>query len=261
MRLDKERIKMSENKPENPEILYGRNPVIEALKSDMGVNKLLIANADVSGSIKVIISLARQKQVVYQMVDRKKLDDICGHKNHQGVVLYVSAGEYVTVDDILNRAKEKNEPPFILILDEIQDPHNLGAMIRTAEACGVHGIIIPKRRSVQLTGTVAKSSAGALAHMMIARVSNLPTTIDDLKKEGVWIYGTDANGDTEFFNSNYQGAIGVVIGSEGYGIGDLVRKKCDHIITIPMIGKVSSLNASVAAGLVMYEIFKGRYSK
>lgn len=246
---------------DNSEILYGRNPVIEALRSDITVNKLLIAQGDNSGSLKVILSLAREKQLVYQSVDKKKLDEICGHKNHQGVVMYISAGEYADVSDILDRAREKNEPPFILILDEIQDPHNLGAMIRTAEACGVHGIIIPKRRSVQLTGAVAKASAGALSHMLIARVSNLPTVIDELKKEGVWIAGTDAGGDTEFFKADYSGPIGIVIGSEGYGIGDLVRKKCDYIITIPMVGKVSSLNASVAAGLVMYEVFKGRYSK
>ncbi|MBQ5762348.1 MAG: 23S rRNA (guanosine(2251)-2'-O)-methyltransferase RlmB [Clostridia bacterium] len=246
---------------ENSEILYGRNPVIEALRSEMSINKLLIAQGDNSGSIKVILSLARDKQIVYQTVDRKKLDDICGHKNHQGVVMYVSAGEYALVEDILQKAREKNENPFILILDEIQDPHNLGAMIRTAEACGVHGIIIPKRRSVQLTGAVAKASAGALSHMLIARVANLPTVIDDLKKEGLWIAGTDAGGETEFFKADYSGPIGLVIGSEGYGIGELVRKKCDYIITIPMVGKVSSLNASVAAGLVMYEIFKGRYHK
>ncbi len=246
---------------DNSEILYGRNPVIEALRSDITVNKLLIAQGDNSGSLKVILSLAREKQLVYQSVDKKKLDEICGHKNHQGVVMYISAGEYADVSDILDRAREKNEPPFILILDEIQDPHNLGAMIRTAEACGVHGIIIPKRRSVQLTGAVAKASAGALSHMLIARVSNLPTVIDELKKEGVWIAGTDTGGDTEFFKADYSGPIGIVIGSEGYGIGELVRKKCDYIITIPMVGKVSSLNASVAAGLVMYEVFKGRYSK
>ncbi|MBE7066008.1 MAG: 23S rRNA (guanosine(2251)-2'-O)-methyltransferase RlmB [Ruminococcaceae bacterium] len=249
------------NNTDNTEILYGRNPVIEALKSGVSVNKLLIAQGDNSGSMKVILSLARERQLVYQSVDKKKLDDICGHKNHQGVVMYISAGEYADVSDILDRAREKNEPPFILILDEIQDPHNLGAMIRTAEACGVHGIIIPKRRSVQLTGAVAKASAGALAHMLIARVPNLPNVIDELKKDGVWIAGTDASGDTEFFKADFKGPIGIVIGSEGYGIGELVRKKCDYIITIPMVGKVSSLNASVAAGLVMYEIFKERYSK
>lgn len=249
------------NNTDNTEILYGRNPVIEALKSGVSVNKLLIAQGDNSGSMKVILSLARERQLVYQTVDKKKLDDICGHKNHQGVVMYISAGEYADVSDILDRAREKNESPFILILDEIQDPHNLGAMIRTAEACGVHGIIIPKRRSVQLTGAVAKASAGALAHMLIARVPNLPNVIDELKKEGVWIAGTDAGGDTEFFKADFKGPIGIVIGSEGYGIGELVRKKCDYIITIPMVGKVSSLNASVAAGLVMYEIFKERYSK
>lgn len=249
------------NNTDNTEILYGRNPVIEALKSGVSVNKLLIAQGDNSGSMKVILSLARERQLVYQTVDKKKLDDICGHKNHQGVIMYISAGEYADVSDILDRAREKNESPFILILDEIQDPHNLGAMIRTAEACGVHGIIIPKRRSVQLTGAVAKASAGALAHMLIARVPNLPNVIDELKKEGVWIAGTDAGGDTEFFKADFKGPIGIVIGSEGYGIGELVRKKCDYIITIPMVGKVSSLNASVAAGLVMYEIFKERYSK
>ncbi len=248
--------KSSENISE--EIVYGRNAVTEAIKSGMPINKVLISSGDISGSLKAIMALVKEKHLVYQFVEKNKLNDITGTKNHQGVALYISPAEYCEVDDILQKAKDANEAPFVIILDEIQDPHNFGAIIRTADAVGAHGIIIPKRRSVQLTGTVAKTSAGASAHVPIARVSNIPATIDQLKEAGLWIAGTDLTGTVPFYKADFKGPIGIVIGSEGHGMGNLVTKKCDFIVTIPMKGEVSSLNASVAAGVVLYEVFKGR---
>lgn len=243
------------------EIVYGRNAVTEAIKSGMPINKVLISSGEISGSLKAIMALVKEKHLVYQFVDKNKLSDITGTKNHQGVALYTSPAQYCDVDDILQKAKEANEAPFVIILDEIQDPHNFGAIIRTADAVGAHGIIIPKRRSVQLTGTVAKTSAGASAHVPIARVSNIPATIDQLKEAGLWIAGTDLTGTVPFYKADFKGPIGIVIGSEGNGMGNLVTKKCDFIVTIPMKGEVSSLNASVAAGVVLYEVFKGRLSE
>lgn len=248
----------NKNNSMSEEILYGRNAVTEAIKSGMPINKVLISSGEVSGSLKAIIALVKEKHIVYQFVDKNKLNDITGTKNHQGVVLYTSPAEYCDIDDILQKAKEANEAPFVIILDEIQDPHNFGAIIRTADAVGAHGIIIPKRRSVQLTGTVAKTSAGASAHVPIARVPNIPAAIDQLKEAGLWIAGTDLTGTVPFYKADFKGPIGIVIGSEGNGMGNLVTKKCDFIVTIPMKGEVSSLNASVAAGVVLYEVFKGR---
>lgn len=242
------------------EIIYGRNAVTEAIKSGMPINKVLISSGEISGSLKSIMALIKEKHIVYQFVDKNKLNDITGTKNHQGVALYTAPAEYCDIDDILQKAKEANEPPFVIILDEIQDPHNFGAIIRTADAVGAHGIIIPKRRSVQLTGTVAKTSAGASAHVPIARVPNIPSAIDALKEAGLWIAGTDLTGTVPFYKADFKGPIGIVIGSEGNGMGNLVTKKCDFIVTIPMKGEVSSLNASVAAGVVLYEVFKGRLS-
>jgi len=240
------------------EIVYGRNAVTEAIKSGMPINKVLISSGEISGSLKAIMALVKEKHLVYQFVEKNKLNEITGTKNHQGVALYTSPAEYCEVEDILQKAKDANEAPFVIILDEIQDPHNFGAIIRTADAVGAHGIIIPKRRSVQLTGTVAKTSAGASAHVPIARVSNIPATIDQLKEAGLWIAGTDLTGTVPFYKADFKGPIGIVIGSEGHGMGNLVTKKCDFIVTIPMKGEVSSLNASVAAGVVLYEVFKGR---
>lgn len=246
------------DKKTSDEIIYGRNAVTEAIRSGMPVNKLLISSGEISGSLKAIMALAKEKHIVYQFADKSKLSEISGTKNHQGVVLYTAAGNYCEISDILDKAKEAGEPPFVIILDEIQDPHNFGAIIRTADAVGAHGIIIPKRRSVQLTGTVAKTSAGASAHVSVARVSNIPAAIDELKEAGLWIAGTDLSGSVPFYKADFSGPIGIVIGSEGEGMGTLVTKKCDFIVTIPMRGAVSSLNASVAAGVVLYEIFKGR---
>lgn len=242
----------------NDEIIYGRNAVSEVIKSGKPINKVLVASGEISGSLKAIMTLIKEKQIVYQFVDKNKLNDITGTKNHQGVALYTSPQEYYDIEYILDKAKALNEAPFVIILDEIQDPHNFGAIIRTADAVGAHGIIIPKRRSVQLTGTVAKTSAGASSHVPIARVPNIPMAIDTLKEAGLWIAGTDLSGTVPFYQADFKGPIGIVIGSEGNGMGNLVAKKCDFIVTIPMKGEVSSLNASVAAGVVLYEVFKGR---
>lgn len=240
------------------EIIYGRNAVTEAIRSGIPVNKILISTGEISGSLKAIVGLAKERHIVYQFTDKNKLNEIAGTKNHQGVVLYTAAGEYCEIDDILKKAETAGEDPFVILLDEIQDPHNFGAILRTADAVGAHGIVIPKRRSVQLTGTVAKISAGASVHVPVARVSNISAAIDALKEAGLWIAGTDLSGSVPFYQADLKGPIGIVIGGEGTGMSPLVAKKCDFIVTIPMRGAISSLNASVAAGVVLYEIFKER---
>lgn len=240
----------------NQEIIYGRNSVQEALKAGIPMNRLLIAGGDGSGSLKSIIALAKERGILCVTQERKKLDEICANRNHQGIAAYIAAASYVEPEDILQIAKAKGESPFVIILDEIQDPHNLGAILRTADAVGAHGVIIPKHRAAALTGTVAKTSAGAVHHVPVARVTNIPNTIDYLKAQGLWIAGTDLSGTTPFYKADFKGPIGLVIGSEGHGMGKLTCKKCDFVVTIPMCGQVTSLNASVAAGVVMYEIFK-----
>ena len=190
-------------------------------------------------------------------VDRKKLDFMCGHANHQGIVAVGAIKAYSTVEDIFKTAEERGEPPFVIVCDEIEDPHNLGAINRTAEAAGAHGVIVPKRRSASLSFTVSKTSAGAVEFMHVARVTNLPQTIDELKEKGLWVYCADMDGET-FYNANLKGAIALVIGSEGKGVGRLVKEKCDVVLSMPMKGKINSLNASVAAGILMYEISKQR---
>lgn len=241
---------------ETDEILYGRNAVLEALRGGTPINRLLVLSGSEQGSMRQILAIAREKGIVCVLQERSRLDQLCGNANHQGVAAYVAAAAYVEPEEILARAAEKGEAPFVVILDEIQDPHNLGAIIRTADAVGVHGVIVPKRRAASLTGAVAKASAGAVAHVPVARVSNIPATLDFLKERGLWIAGTDLTGETEFCKADFRGPIGLVIGSEGHGMGALTRKKCDFTVTIPMRGQVSSLNASVAAGIVLYEIFR-----
>lgn len=243
------------------DLVLGRNAVIEVLKSDSTIEYLCVGKGDLEGSIKVILSLAKDKNVVIKEVDRRKLDAMCGGANHQGVIAKVTPFKYSEVTDILNVAKAKGEQPFIIILDEIEDPHNLGSIIRTAELCGVHGIIIPKRRNVGVTPTVYKCSAGAIEHMKIAKVTNINATIDLLKEEGVWIYGADIEGKDYSYNVNFSGSCALIIGSEGRGISKLTLKKCDVLVKIPMIGKINSLNASVAGGIMMYEVLKGRLTK
>jgi 23S rRNA (guanosine2251-2'-O)-methyltransferase len=243
------------------DIVIGRNAVMEVLKSDRTIECIYVANGDVEGSIKAIINKAREKKLVLKEVDRKKLDGMSNGANHQGVIAQVTPFVYSEVPDILRYAREKNEDPFIVILDELEDPHNLGSIIRTAELCGVHGIIIPKRRNVGMTSTVYKSSVGAIEHMKIAKVTNINSIIDELKENGLWVYGADIAGGEYSYQVNFEGPCALVIGSEGRGISKLTLKKCDKLVKIPMVGKINSLNASVAGGIMMYEILKGRLLK
>jgi len=239
--------------------IEGRNPVLEALKSGRTINKILIAKGEREGSIKQIIALAREKGIVVQEVDRSKLDGMSATGGaHQGVIALAAAKDYVETDDILAIADSKGEPAFILILDEITDPHNLGSILRTANAVGAHGVIIPKRRAIGLTPAVSKASAGAIEYVPVARVTNIAQTIEYLKKKNIWVVGTDASGEKSFFESDLTGPVALVIGSEGEGMGKLVKEKCDFIVNIPMKGQIASLNAAVAGAIVMYEILKQR---
>ena len=238
-------------------IIFGRNPVLEAIRSGREIDRLYIAHGVTSGSISEIIAKCSARGILIKEISSQKLDYYCNGGNHQGVALMIASHEYSTVEEILEFAKTRNESPFIIICDEIEDPHNLGAIIRTAESCGVHGIIIPKRRSASLNATVAKTSAGALEYMRVARVTNIANTIDLLKKEGVWIFGADMDG-KDYKKFDYSVPLALIIGNEGKGIGTLTRKKCDEIISLPMRGKINSLNASVAAGILMYEVLKHR---
>lgn len=239
-------------------IICGRNPVLEAVRSGREIDRLLVAHGATGGTISAIIAKCSDKGILIKEISPQKLDYYCGGANHQGVAVMFASQEYSTVDDILKTAEERNEKPFIIICDEIEDPHNLGAIIRTAEACGVHGIIIPKRRSASLNATVAKTSAGALEYMKVARVTNIANTIDKLKEAGVWIFGADMDGQP-YTQIDYDTPCAIVIGNEGKGIGTLTAKKCDAIISLPMKGKINSLNASVAAGALMYEVVRKRF--
>ena len=237
------------------EIIYGRNAVTEALLSGRAVDTVYVLKT--AKGMGKIISLAKESGAVVKVVSEEKLDMLAPGGKHGGVAAKAAAAEYSTVEDILLTAKEKSEPPFIIIADEIQDPHNLGAIIRTAEAAGAHGVIIPKRRSAGLTATVLKTSAGAASWIKVARVANLVDTINFLKKQGVWVYGAEADGEP-FHKADLSGAAALVIGSEGFGLGRLVRESCDMILSIDMYGKVNSLNASVSGGILMYEIVRHR---
>lgn len=239
----------------------GRNAVIELLKSDRTVNKIMVARGDRQGSINEILKLAKQNRIIVTEVDRNKLDTLSETKHHQGVIAFVAPIEYKDVDYILNVAKERGEEPFILIADEIEDPHNLGALIRSAEVAGCHGVIIPKRRAVAVTEVVSKVSVGATEYMPIARVNNINDTIRELKDKGVWIVGTDGSADTIYYKQDLTGPIAIVVGSEGRGMNKLTMKNCDFLVKIPMIGKITSLNASVSGGIVLFEALKQRLEK
>ena len=243
------------------DLVEGRNAVIELLKSNKTIEQLFIANGKMEGSINKILGLAKDKGVIVKEVDRKKLDLMSETKAHQGVIAQITTFKYSTVDEILNYARQKDENPFIVILDELEDPHNLGSIVRTAELCGVHGIIIPKRRNVGVTATVYKASVGAIEYVKIAKVSNVNSTIDELKAKNIWVYGADINGEEYSYDTNFNGACAIVIGNEGKGISKLTKNKCDKLVKIPMIGKINSLNASVAGGIMMYEVLKGRIKK
>ena len=240
-------------------VIIGRNPVIEALKNDREIEKLLIGKG-AEGSITKIIGMAKDKQIPIYQSDKIPLDRIAAGGNHQGVVAYASAYSYAELEDIYALAKAKGEEPFIIILDNLEDPHNLGAIMRTAECAGAHGLIIPKRRSCGLTEVVAKASAGAIEYLPCVKVSNIGQTIDRLKEDGMWIAACDMGG-VNYYNQDLTGKIALVIGSEGTGISQLVRKKCDYIVSMPMVGKITSLNASNAAAILMYEVRKQRDGK
>jgi 23S rRNA (guanosine2251-2'-O)-methyltransferase len=240
------------------EFIIGKNPVIEALKSNRDINKILIAEGSQRGQMQQVTSLAKEGNVLVQFVPKKKLDQITDG-NHQGVLAYIAAYQYAELDDLFAAAEARGEHPFFILLDEIEDPHNLGSIMRTADAVGAHGIIIPKRRAVGLTATVAKASTGAIEYIPVVRVTNMARTIDQLKELGVWIVGTDASGTEDYRHFDGTLPLGLVIGNEGKGMGRLIRDKCDFLIKLPMAGKVTSLNASVAASLLMYEVFRKRH--
>ena len=236
----------------------GRNAVLELLESDRDINKIFISDGDKHGSINKIIALAKKKKVLINEISRAKLNQMAQTENNQGVIAIVPPFEYCDIEDIIEVAKDKKEKPFILILDGIEDPHNLGSIIRSAETAGVHGIIIPKRRAASVNSTVAKVSAGAVAYMKVARVNNINDAINYLKENDVWICGTDIAADKYYYNEDFTGGIGIVIGNEGSGMSRLVKENCDFLVKIPMKGKVTSLNASVSAGIIMYEVVKQR---
>ena len=240
------------------DMVAGRNAVMEALKGSRSVNKLMIANGSTEGSIKEIIAVAKDKGVNIQYWDRSKLDSIARGIRHQGVLAQVAPVQYAELEDILQVAKDRNEPPFIVLLDELEDPHNLGAILRTADAAGVHGVLIPKRRSCPLSATVAKTSAGAVEHVPVARVGNLVQTIKKLKQEGLWVAAADMDG-KDYYDTDLTGPLLLIIGSEGQGVGRLVKEQCDFVVRIPMVGKINSLNASVAGSILMYEAMKQRH--
>ena len=245
-----------EDAPEN--MLEGRNAVTEALSAGRTIDKLFVADGDTDRALARICAMAKQAGAVVVPTDRRKLDYMSATGAHQGVIAMVAAHDYASIDDILKKAQDAGEPPLIVICDELSDPHNLGAIIRTAECAGAHGIIIPKRRSVGLTAVVGKASAGALEYMPVARVSNITAAIDTLKKAGVWIYGTAAEGSTTLYKADLKGAAAIVIGNEGQGMSRLVSDSCDFKVSIPMKGSISSLNASAAAAIMLYEAVRQR---
>lgn len=246
-----------ERNREERDTIVGRNAVLEALKSGRDLDLIYVAKGEHGGSIVQIVSLAKKKNIVVKDVDIRKLDGISQGASHQGVAAIPCAASYATVEEMLADAEEKGETPFLILADGIEDPHNLGALIRTAEAAGAHGLIIPKRRSASLTPIVHKTSAGAVSYLKVARVSNLAAEIDRLKEAGIWVYGADMDGQ-DWCSVDYSGGVALVVGSEGRGVSQLVRSKCDVIVSMPMRGQVNSLNASVAGGILMYEIARQR---
>ena len=246
------------NNKDQTDIIYGRNPVIEALSAGRAIDRIYIQDRLNHPSIGKIRNMAKERGIRYDFVDLRKLDSMSGKANHQGVIAAAAAHEYATVEDILQKAESRGEPPLVVICDGITDPHNLGSIIRTANAAGAHGVIIPKNRSVSLTSTVAKVSAGAVEYTLVAKVANISTTIDKLKKRGLWIAGTDLSAEQSIYDSDMSGALGIVIGSEGEGMSRIVRENCDFLVKIPMLGETESLNASVAAGVLLYEAARRR---
>lgn len=256
-------MKDTENRRTLPEaeadgIIEGRNAVIEALRTGTAIDKIYIAKGETDKTLGHIASKARDAGIVVVDADRRKLDSMSRTHAHQGVIAVAAVREYVSIEDILQAAKDKGEPPLLVICDELSDPHNLGAVIRTAECAGAHGVVIPKRRSAGLTAVVAKTSAGAVSHIPVARVANLPSLLKELKKAGLWIFGSAADGTTPLYDADLKGPAAIVIGSEGEGMSRLVTENCDFLVSIPMKGKLNSLNASAAAAILLYEAVRQR---
>lgn len=243
------------------DVLVGRNAVTEALKSGRGINKLWIASGDREGSVAEIAALAKERGIVVQYVERAKIEALAGGHRHQGVLAYVAPVPYAELEDILKAAEAKGEAPFLVLLDELEDPHNLGALLRTADATGVHGILIPKRRSVSLNATVAKTSAGAVEYVPVARIGNIAQTLKKLKEKGFWVAGADMDGKKAYYEVDLTGPLVLVVGSEGKGMSRLTKEACDFIVRMPMVGRINSLNASVAGSILMYESMRQRLQK
>ncbi|MBH0158890.1 23S rRNA (guanosine(2251)-2'-O)-methyltransferase RlmB [Fictibacillus sp. 5RED26] len=250
---------MSEAKEQKEqELIIGRNPVMEVLRSGRDINKIFVGEGSQKGPVSTIVSMAKKQNVLVQYVPKQKLDSLSGGGNHQGVIAGVAAYSYAEIDDLFKIAEERGEEPFFILLDELEDPHNLGSIMRTADAVGAHGIIIPKRRSVGLTATVAKASTGAIEYIPVVRVTNLVQTMKELRDRGMWFAGADMKGKDDYRQAKWDMPLGLVIGSEGKGMGRLVSETCDFLVQLPMKGKVTSLNASVAASLLMYEVYRNR---
>ena len=247
----------TENEIKN-DIIEGRNAVIEALRVGKSIDKIFIAKGETDKTLGHIASKAREAGIVVVDADRRKLDNMSVTHAHQGVIALIGVNEYCTVEDILSLAEDRGEAPFVIVCDEVSDPRNLGAIIRSAECAGAHGVIIPKRRSAGLTAIVGKASAGAAEHMAIARVPNISSVLMELKEKGLWVYGAAAGGSNDLWKTDFTGSVALVIGSEGDGISRLVRDNCDFIVNIPMVGKINSLNASAAASVIMYEVLRQR---
>ena len=243
---------------ENDGVIEGRNAVTEALRAGVAIDKIFLMKGDTDPTLGHIASAAREKGIVVVDADRRKLDGMSRTHAHQGVIALAAVREYVSVESILQAAQDKGEAPLLVVCDEISDPHNLGAILRTAECAGAHGVIIPKRRSAGLTAVVAKTSAGAVSYIPVARVANIPSLLKDLKKQGVWVFGTAADGTTSLYGADLKGPAAIVIGSEGDGMGRLVAENCDFTVSIPMFGKINSLNASAAAAVLLYEAVRQR---
>lgn len=243
------------------DVLVGRNAVTEALKSGRGINKLWIASGDREGSVAEIAALAKERGIVVQYVERAKIEALAGGHRHQGVLAYVAPVPYAELEEILKAAEAKGEAPFLVLLDELEDPHNLGALLRTADATGVHGILIPKRRSVSLNATVAKTSAGAVEYVPVARIGNIAQTLKKLKEKGFWVAGADMDGEKAYYEADLTGPLVLVVGSEGKGMSRLTKEACDFIVRMPMVGRINSLNASVAGSILMYESMRQRLQK
>ena len=245
---------------EATDLIEGRNAISEALKSGRTLDKVFVADGDTDRALSRLAALAREAGAAVVQVDRRRLDQMSQTHAHQGIIAQAAAHSYATVEEILQRAADRGEAPLLILCDELSDPHNLGAILRTAECAGAHGVIIPKRRSVGLTAVVAKTSAGAVEHMPVARVSNLASTIEDLKRQGIWVFGTDAAGTTDLYHADFQGPTAIVIGSEGFGMSRLVAERCDLLLSIPRKGQINSLNASSAAAVLLYEAVRQRYT-